>query len=293
MKLVRYNHGRIGVVVGERVYDVTSAAEIDAQAWPPIGMVQLIADFARKRWLLEAAIQGPGTPLDAVKLETPIPWCNKVIAYPVNYRSHGAEMAVAYRADTRGFFLKAPSSLSGAGEPIVLPDLPGRRIDHEGELAIIIGKQVRHVSAAEALDCVFGYSCLLDIVVRGEEERVMRKSYDTFTPMGPWLVTADEVGDPSALELKLWVGEELRQHANTRDLILDVPGMIVMAASVMTLYPGDIIASGTPAGVGPIADGDLVTLEIERVGRLTVPVRQGRGGANLAMQPKPSAASGS
>ena len=112
----------------------------------------------------------------------------------------------------------------------------------------------------------------------------MRKSYETFTPLGPALVTADEVGDPSNLDLKLWVNDELRQHASTRDFIVDVPNMVSMAASAATLYPGDVIATGTPAGVGPIKDGDTVTIEIERVGRMAVPVEQERGGNNLAMR---------
>jgi len=111
----------------------------------------------------------------------------------------------------------------------------------------------------------------------------MRKSYDTFTPIGPVIVTSDEVGDPGSLYLKLWVNEELRQDANTRDLILDVPNMIAMASSVATLYPGDVIASGTPEGVGPIHPGDRVTIEIERVGRMSVNVEQGCGGANQAI----------
>ena len=112
----------------------------------------------------------------------------------------------------------------------------------------------------------------------------MRKSYDTFTPIGPALVTADEVGDPSNLDMKLWVNDELRQHASTRDLIVDIPNMIALASSVSTLEPGDVIATGTPEGVGPIRDGDTVTIEIERVGRMTVPVRQGQGGDNLALR---------
>jgi 2-keto-4-pentenoate hydratase/2-oxohepta-3-ene-1,7-dioic acid hydratase in catechol pathway len=116
----------------------------------------------------------------------------------------------------------------------------------------------------------------------------MRKSYDTFCPIGPALATADEVGDPRNLEMKLWVNEELRQHANTRDIILDVPNMISMASSVTTLYPGDIIASGTPAGVGLIKPGDQVTIEIERVGRMTVLVEQGTGGDNLAIRKAPA-----
>jgi 2-keto-4-pentenoate hydratase/2-oxohepta-3-ene-1,7-dioic acid hydratase in catechol pathway len=131
---------------------------------------------------------------------------------------------------------------------------------------------------------VFGYSCLIDVTVRGKEERVMRKSYDTFTPIGPALVTADEVGDPGNLEMKLWVNDDLRQHASTRDLIVDLPNMVALASSVSTLEPGDVIATGTPAGVGPIKAGDTVTIEIERVGRMSVPVIQGQGGSNMAIR---------
>ncbi|MGH9706850.1 MAG: fumarylacetoacetate hydrolase family protein, partial [Candidatus Acidiferrales bacterium] len=175
------------------------------------------------------------------------------------------------------------SSLSGPQDPIILPELPGREVHHECELAIIIGKEARHVGADQALAYVFGYACLIDVTVRGKEDRVMRKSYDTFTPIGPAIVTSDEVGDPSSLELKLWVNDELRQHANTRDLILNVPNMVAMASSVTTLYPGDVLASGTPAGVGPIRAGDRVTIEIERVGRMCIGVKQGSGGCNQAI----------
>ena len=128
-------------------------------------------------------------------------------------------------------------------------------------------------------DYVFGFSCLIDAVIRGKEERVTRKGFDTFCPVGPWIVTADEVGDAAShLQGRLWVNGELKQDANTRDLILDIAGMIEMASSVMTLYPGDIIAAGTPAGVGPIRHGDKVKIEFERVGTMTLDVIQGDGG---------------
>jgi 2-keto-4-pentenoate hydratase/2-oxohepta-3-ene-1,7-dioic acid hydratase in catechol pathway len=155
-------------------------------------------------------------------------------------------------------------------------------MDHECELAIIIGREGRQISAENAFDHIFGYSCLVDVTVRGDQERTMRKSYDTFTPVGPWIVTSDEVSDPTALDMKLWVDNDLRQEANTRDLIVDIPGMIVMASSVMTLYPGDIIATGTPEGVGPIKPGEKVVIEIDQVGRMELPVRRGTGGANTA-----------
>jgi len=161
----------------------------------------------------------------------------QLIAYPENYVAHGEERNTSLRADVNGFFLKANSSLSGPQEPIMLPDLPGRAIHHECELAIVMGKTVRHASRAQVLDCVFGYTCLIDVTIRGREDRVMRKSYDTFTPIGPALTTADEVCDPSALDLKLWVNDELRQHANTRDMIVDVPRMIELASSVASLFP--------------------------------------------------------
>jgi 2-keto-4-pentenoate hydratase/2-oxohepta-3-ene-1,7-dioic acid hydratase in catechol pathway len=282
MKFVRYNGGRIGLLRDGLVHDVTQAIGEPAEAWPPVGMVQLIQNFEVLLPKLKSALTTVGVPAAKVHLEAPILWPNKLIAYPVNFVEHGAERNVTLRADTNGFFLKANSSLSGPSDPIILPDLPGREVHHECELAIIIGKTGRHIDALEALKYVFGYACLIDVTVRGKEDRVMRKSYDSFTPIGPAIVTQDEVGDPSALDLRLWVNSELRQHANTRDLILDVPNMISMASSVTTLFPGDIIASGTPAGVGPIAAGDQVTIEIERVGRMSIEVEQGRGGSNAA-----------
>jgi 2-keto-4-pentenoate hydratase/2-oxohepta-3-ene-1,7-dioic acid hydratase in catechol pathway len=285
MRLLRFDGGRVGVVKDDLVYDVTEVAGVDPKLWPPVGMVQLVADFASRRGAILAAVaSGEGLPLERVEIETPIPWPNKLVAFPANYHAHAEEMATDYRASTRGFFLKSASSLSGAGQPIVLPEPLGREIHHEGELAIVIGRRGRHVSRAKAFEHIFGYSCLLDMTVRGlEVERTMRKSYDTFTPVGPWITTADEVGDPANLRLRLWVGDELRQDANTRDLLLDVPGMIEMASSVLTLEPGDVIATGTPEGVGPVEVGDRVTVEIERVGRMSVRVVQGEGGSNLAL----------
>jgi 2-keto-4-pentenoate hydratase/2-oxohepta-3-ene-1,7-dioic acid hydratase in catechol pathway len=270
VKLARYDGGRIGVIEGDQVHDVTAIAGVDPAAWPPVGMVHVIRDFAALKPKFAAALKTPGKPLSSVRLDAPVAWPNKLIAYPVNYVAHGTEMKSAGRADTLGFFLLSPSSLSGPSDPIVLPDAPGREIHHECELGIIIGKRARHIAAKDALDCVFGYCCLIDMTIRGPEERGMRKSHDTFTPIGPYLTTADEVGDPGALDLKLWVNGKVRQDANTRDLIVNVPNMVAVAASVMTLEPGDVIATGTPAGVGPVAPGDTVDIEIARVGRMSL-----------------------
>jgi 2-keto-4-pentenoate hydratase/2-oxohepta-3-ene-1,7-dioic acid hydratase in catechol pathway len=246
MKLARFDEGRLGVVRGETIVDVTDALDAAADEWPPVAVNRLIANWEKTEKRVAGLAKRPGTPLSSVKLLTPVPWPSKIIAFPVNYHDHGAEMTVSYRADNQGFFLKPPSSLIGPGEPIVLPHAPGRRIDHECELAIVIGRTGRHIPRDDADDYVFGYSCLIDAVIRG--------------------------GDAGNLRGQLWVNDELRQDANTSDLVLDIPGMIEMASSVMTLYPGDIIASGTSAGVGPMRPGDRIRIAFERIGSMTLDV---------------------
>jgi 2-keto-4-pentenoate hydratase/2-oxohepta-3-ene-1,7-dioic acid hydratase in catechol pathway len=286
LKLTRFNKGQIGLVVDDRIIDVTALLGVDVNEWPLVGMNRVIARFDSHRAALESAKSLPGVPLSSVKLLTPVPGASKVIAYPINYHDHAAEMDRTVKANQLGFFLKPPSSLCGAGEPIVLPAIEGRRIDHECELGIIIGKGGRDIPRERWQEHVFGYSCLMDIVVRGKEERVARKAYDTFCPVGPWIITADELGDPTQLQGRLWVNDELRQDANTRDLIVDIPGMIELASHIMMLEPGDIIAAGTPAGVGPIRPGDKVRIEFERVGSMTMDVVQGTGGkASIFAQP--------
>lgn len=282
MRIARFNEGRLGVIIGDEIVDVTEAAGFDPQEWPAVAPNRLIRDFNEHADTLNAvADRGPRVPLSTVTLRAPVPWASKVIAYPVNYHDHGREMQAAYRADLQGFFLKPPSSLSGADEPVLLPVVPGREVHHEAELAIVIGKRAKDIATDDWEEYVFGYACLLDMVVRGHEERVFRKAFDTFCPLGP-IVTKDEVGDPTHLEIRLWVERdghsELRQHANTRDLVLDIPGMVQMASAVMTLEPGDVIATGTPAGVGPVSAGDTIRIGIERVGEMSVEVRQGTSG---------------
>jgi 2-keto-4-pentenoate hydratase/2-oxohepta-3-ene-1,7-dioic acid hydratase in catechol pathway len=273
MKLFRFDGGRIGVTAEGRSWDITDALGVDTAAWPPVQMVQLIADFRRRMDGITRHAKAREVDFAALRLEVPIEWPNKLLAYPVNYVKHGEEMKSTNRADRNGFFLKANSSLSGPRDPIVLPDLPGREIHHECELGIVIGKQGKNIPGSKALEYVFGYACLIDMVVRGTEERVMRKSYDSFCPFGPWIVTADEVPDPANLQARLWVNDVLKQDANTRDLIVDIPQMIEIASRVATLYPGDIIATGTPEGVGPVQRGDRVRIAIEQVGEMTLDVR--------------------
>jgi 2-keto-4-pentenoate hydratase/2-oxohepta-3-ene-1,7-dioic acid hydratase in catechol pathway len=206
-----------------------------------------------------------------VRLSAPLPRPGKVIGAPVNYLDHKAEMSVPQTIAEYGIFLKASSSVIGPGDMIHLPYLD-KRTDQEAELTVVIGQTARNVAVDEALSYVFGYTCGLDITVRSTEDRSTRKSFDTFTPLGPWVVTADEVGDPQNLELSCRVNGELRQHANTGDLIFNVAELIAYTSSVMTLWPGDVILTGTPAGVGPIVSGDRLVVEIAKVGRLEVGV---------------------
>lgn len=288
MKLVGFDGGRIGVALEDGIVDITALSGVPAGSWPPVGMVRLIADFdGLRQAIAEAVAGGPRLDPAQVRLEAPVQWPNKLIAYPANYQAHIEEQITSkvglistFKASGQGFFLKANSSLSGPSDPIVLPALPDRDIHHECELAVVIGKGGRGIARERAMEHVFGYSCLLDMVVRGREERVMRKSFDSFCPLGPHIVTADEIADPAAINLELRVNGELRQQASTRDLIVDIPEMIAMASSVMTLCPGDIIASGTPAGVGPVVGGDVVTISISGVGEMSLPVVQGAAGAH-------------
>lgn len=285
MKLVSYNGGRIGVVQESQVIDLTELAGLDPCQWPPVGMVQFIDRFETLKPYIEAAIAaGNGKPLSAVRLETPVRWPNKVIAFPANYHDHITEMRenVVSKANAKGqgFFLKANSSLSGPMDPVILPPVEGREIHHECELGIIIGRRCRNVALEDAPGMIFGFTCLLDMVIRGQEERVMRKSYDSFCPTGPWIVTPEEVPDMNALTMRLWVNGEERQRASTRDLIVDIPSMITMSSAVCTLEPGDIIATGTPAGVGPVQPGDTLSIEIDHVGRMDLKVEAGTLGAH-------------
>lgn len=257
MQLVSYDDGRVGRLVGDFVLPITQVAS----------MRELIT-----RWEeLRPAIPDSGRriALSEVQLRAPVPDPSKIMAAPVNYHDHQSEMNVDATVDALGLFLKAPSSVLDPGGTVQLP-YHDRRFDHEGELALVIGRTARNVETEDALGHVFGYTGLLDITMRGGEDRSVRKSFETFTPMGPVLVTADEFGDPADVELRLRVNGELRQSANTGDLIWGVAQLVSYASWVTTLHPGDVLSTGTPAGVGPIHPGDTVQLELSRLGRALV-----------------------
>ncbi|GAB2850666.1 fumarylacetoacetate hydrolase family protein [Microbacterium insulae] len=272
MKIVSYRDeaggSRVGVVVDDAVIDATGL--LRPQAGGTSAMRRLLEDGRPLEDIL-SGLDGDPMPLDDLRLDPIVPDPGKIIAAPVNYFDHKAEMQEAYHVDSLGLFLKAPSSVIAAGEHIRLP-YTDRRFDQEGELALVIGRRASHVTTEEALDHVAGYTLLLDITMRGGEDRSTRKSFDTFTPIGPFLVTPDETGPLASLRLRTWVGGELRQDADIADLIWDVPQLIAYASSVMTLHPGDVITTGTPAGVGQIGHGDRVAVAIEQLGRLEVGV---------------------
>jgi 2-keto-4-pentenoate hydratase/2-oxohepta-3-ene-1,7-dioic acid hydratase in catechol pathway len=287
MKLATFDDNRIGVVTGDTIVDITEAVGVDSASWPPVGMVSLIGAFDRLRPVIEAALpKVPSRPLSSVTLRTPIAWPSKIVAYHVNFDidisknklAAGAVQAAPGKGP--GFFLKAPSALSGPSDTIVLPDMPGRDVIHECEMGIVIGKGGREISREAAMDHIFGYTCLVDMVVLGQEERVMRKGFDTFCPTGPWIVTVDDIPDPRELEMSLSINGKVKQQAKLSELLLDIPGMIALASSIMTLEPGDIIATGTPPGVGLMKGGDRLNISISRIGEMNLDVVQGRAGRN-------------
>ena len=277
MRLVVFDDSRLGLLRDGAVVDVSDLVGAGGDGWPPVFLLRAIADFDRLRpRLLEGLRDRPGVPADHVRLRAPVVFPSKVIAAPVNYRLHIEEMRPLVKGELHaieryGLFLKAPSSIVGPDATVELP-FAERRTDHEVELGVVIGRTARNVAMRDAMDHVFGYTGVMDVTVRGDEDRSTRKSFDTFTPVGPVLVTADEIPDPHALQLQLWVNGERRQNGNTRDMIWNVPKLIEYASHVMTLNPGDLLSTGTPDGVGPLRPGDEVTMEVERVGRLSVRV---------------------
>ena len=295
MRLCRFNDDRLGLVEDASLRDVTAALEVLPTARYPfprydVMMANLGKVAARVKVI---AADAPSLPLDSVKLFSPVANPGKLIAAPVNYEKHLTEVRsdVQIHANnpghtltiqSAGLFLKATSSLVGAGEGVAIR-MPDRRTDHEVELAVVIGKEGSRIPKAQALEYVAGYSIGLDITIRGSEDRSFRKSPDGFSVLGPWLVTADEIAEPGSLDLHIAVNGEQRQKSNTRYLILGVPALIELASSFYTLYPGDVIYTGTPEGVSPIEPGDQIVATIERIGTMRVTVRAAEGAGVPAM----------
>jgi len=283
MKICRYDDARIGLVQDDTVRDVTAVveAELGGFAYPLPRHDPFIAALASLRPKMEAlARRARAVPLDEVKLLAPVANPGKIIAAPVNYTKHLQEALadkgihhgnLVSEIHKAGMFLKATSALAGPGEGVKLVHTD-RRNDHEVELALVIGRSAKNVSAASALDYVAGYCIGLDMTIRGPEERSLRKSPDSYCVLGPWLVTPDEVGDPGTLQVSIAVNGEPRQDASTSDLILSVAELVAWGSSFYTLHPGDVILTGTPQGVGPVKPGDTMHARIERIGSMQVKV---------------------
>lgn len=289
MKICRFDDGRVGVVEGAMVRDVTEAvaAALPSVKWPlPVGDL-LIANLDRVQAAIRGALASARTlPLSDVSLRSPVANPPHVIAAPLNYPLHVQESAdpainhgvhmpthegFATPIDKYGLFLKSQTGVIGAGESVVL-HWPGRRNDHEVELAVVIGRGGKNIPRGSALSHVAGYCIGLDITVRGTEDRSFRKAADTYSVLGPWLVTADEIGDPGNLDFGIEVDGQPRQRSNTKHLICDVPDLIERASRVYALNPGDVIMTGTPDGVGEITPGCAMHAWIEKIGEMNVRV---------------------
>ncbi len=220
-------------------------------------------------------------PLETLKLTAPIPRPSKLLCIGLNYRDHAVESKMELPS-VPTVFAKYTNAVIGPGEPIVLPSTT-QKPDYEAEFAVVIGKRAKRVSRDNWRDCVFGYTIVNDVSARDVQlatsQWTLGKSFDTFAPIGPHIVTVDEVPDPHTLDISLSIGGETLQHSNTRELIFGVPQLIEYISTFLTLEPGDIISTGTPAGVGLgrtpprwLRAGEEVVIEIEKIGTLRNPV---------------------
>ncbi|MFP3913259.1 MAG: fumarylacetoacetate hydrolase family protein [Actinomycetota bacterium] len=286
MKLVTYlegDEGRLGLVEGDSVVDLTA---LDAG---PDDMVDLIASGSRALSRLAArAGEAHRLPREGVKLDAPLRPRKNVFAVGRNYLEHvrevpGEDAATRPPPSHPILFTKPPTSVIGPGVAIDTSHDPTGTTDYEGELGVVIGPAAKRVAPSEAFAHVFGYTVVNDVTARALQRRhgqwLIGKGPDTYCPMGPWIVTADEIPDVSSLAIRTTVNGELRQSGTLADLIFDIPTLISTISSVITLEPGDVIATGTPSGVGAGFDpprflqpGDTVEVTVEGIGTLSNPV---------------------
>jgi 2-keto-4-pentenoate hydratase/2-oxohepta-3-ene-1,7-dioic acid hydratase in catechol pathway len=295
MRLCRFDDDRLGVVDGPIIRDVTAALDLLPRQGYPFPAHDLLVEHLDRivdhaRTLMPHART---VPTESVTLLSPVANPGKIVAAPVNYEKHRVEATSdpalhgnnpgsAFNIHSAGLFLKANGSLVGPGQGVAIRRLD-RRTDHEVELVIVIGKRADRVSRQDALAHVAGYAIGLDISIRGSEDRSFRKSPDTYTVLGPWLVTADEIPNPGALDLQITVNGDVRQQSNTGHMILGVAELIELASSMYTLHPGDLIFTGTPEGVSPIHPGDSIVATIAHIGTMAVAVRADRAISAAAM----------
>jgi 2-keto-4-pentenoate hydratase/2-oxohepta-3-ene-1,7-dioic acid hydratase in catechol pathway len=275
MKLMYFDNYKLGVVKGDGVVDVSSLVEGIPHTGPHDLINGLIERFAEYRARLEdAAARGQATPLANVKFRPPLPRPINIDCMAVNYMEDGTRTEPA----PINAFHKSPNAVIGHGETMVLPDVPATIFEGEAEVAVVIGKRAKNVKAADAMSHIFGYVNFIDGSARGLPPPgnvfYQMKSRDTFAPIGPWIVTADEIRDPHKLQVKLSVNGVIKQNFNTDDMAHKIPRCIEWVSSIHTLEPGDVLASGTNhRGLNAFQDGDVVELEAEGLGKLRISVR--------------------
>lgn len=287
MRLVTFETNgapRLGVVVGDQVIDVHAAGAPYADM---LGLLRAGDDGMQAlRSLVDTmsvgtpAGAGQAYPASSVRLLAPVAHPGKIVCVGLNYRDHVLEGDPNARMPEKPvLFAKYSNTVIGPGDGVIHPTIT-QELDYEAEMVVVVGKGGKHIARDQAYDCIAGYMAGQDVtardVQRGDGQWVRGKSQDTFGPLGPYLVTRDEVPDPQALDIRLWVNGQLRQSSNTRNLIFDVPFLIEFISRGITLDPGDLIYTGTPPGVGAYSKppsflqvGDEMTVEIERLGRLT------------------------
>ncbi|HKY06672.1 MAG TPA: fumarylacetoacetate hydrolase family protein [Candidatus Binatia bacterium] len=275
MKLLFFDDYKLGILKGKDVVDVTPAVREIPHTGPHdliIGLIERFADF--RAALEKAAAGGQGVPLASVRIRPPLPRPVNIDCMAVNYMEDGTRKEPA----PINAFHKSPGCVIGDGDTMVLPDVPAAIFEGEAEIAVVIGKRAVNVQAARAMEHVFGYINFIDGSARGLPPAgntfYQMKSRATFGPMGPYIVTADEIGDPHNLQVRLWVNGTLMQNYNTSDMAHKIPRCIEWVSSIHALEPGDVLACGTNhRGLNPFQDGDLVELETEPLGRLHIKIR--------------------
>jgi 2-keto-4-pentenoate hydratase/2-oxohepta-3-ene-1,7-dioic acid hydratase in catechol pathway len=271
MKILYFDDFKLGVLKGDTVVDVSAVVQDIPHTGPHDLINGLIERFDDYRGKIEAAVKsGTGVPVSSVHIRPPLPKPGNIDCMAVNYMEDGTRDAPA----PINAFHKSASAIIGEGDTMVLPDVPATIFEGEAEIALVIGKRASNVSQANALNYVFGYVNFIDGSARGLPPAgnvfFQMKSRDTFAPIGPYLVTADEIDDPQKLDIKLWVNGQVKQDFNTDDMAHKIPRCIEWASSIHALEPGDILATGTNhRGLSSFMDGDKVELECEGLGRLT------------------------
>jgi 2,4-diketo-3-deoxy-L-fuconate hydrolase len=283
MRLCRFDTEHLGVWMGEEIADVTEVLnDLPRFRWARGLSDPVVENLDDLRPRVEKILPFAKRVASAsVSIEAPVAMPSKIIGAPVNYHSHVDEAQQdhslhqgrkVFPIDEIGCFLKAGSALCGHNATIELPRW-AERVDHEAEVAVIIGKSAKDVMADTAMSYVAGYSLAFDMTVRGKQDRSMRKSCDGFAVLGLALVTAEEVTDSASIAFELTVNGEARQAADTGLLIRSIPELIEMCSAFYTLLPGDVIMTGTPAGVGPVVPGDRFDLASPQLGELSVSIR--------------------